>query len=142
LQEYENFFKAITREERPPLTYVHFTAEGDNGAFKAVVFLPEAPPYSQFDTGVRQKGVKLYVRRVFITEELDALLPKYLGFLRGVVDSDDLPLNLSRETLQEHKALVRPHHLVSLPKRCLLTNICSLSLAWWWYENRRPSVTS
>ena len=72
------------------------------------MFLPEAPPYSQFDTAARQKGVKLYVRRVFITEELDALLPKYLAFLRGVVDSDDLPLNLSRETLQEHKALVRP----------------------------------
>jgi HSP90 family molecular chaperone len=71
------------------------------------MFLPEAPPYSQFDSAARQKGVKLYVRRVFITEELDALLPKYLAFLRGVVDSDDLPLNLSRETLQEHKALVR-----------------------------------
>jgi heat shock protein beta len=104
-EEYDNFFKAMTREDVPPLTYIHFTAEGDNGAFKAIVFLPEAPPYSQFDSATRQKGVKLYVRRVFITEELDALLPKYLAFLRGVVDSDDLPLNLSRETLQEHKAL-------------------------------------
>lgn len=62
MQEYINFFKSITRENVDPLTYIHFTAEGENGVFKAIIYLPEAPPYSQFDSGTRQKGVKLYVR--------------------------------------------------------------------------------
>jgi heat shock protein beta len=104
-EEYTNFYQSIAKTTAPPLAHVHFSAEGENGAFKAIVFLPEEPPYSQFNPSVRQKGVRLFVRRVFITDDLDILLPKYLSFLQGVVDSDDLPLNLSRETLQQHKAL-------------------------------------
>jgi heat shock protein beta len=103
-QDYINFYKALTKDTGDPLTYVHFTAEGDT-QFKSILYLPEEPPYGQFDTLNRHRGVKLYVRRVFITDNFDSLIPRYLGFLRGVVDSDTLPLNVSREILQEDKAL-------------------------------------
>jgi len=69
------------------------------------LLLSSEPPYAQFDPSLRQRGVKLYVRRVFITDDFDTVIPKYLSFLKGVVDSDSLPLNISREQLQENKAL-------------------------------------
>jgi len=103
-EEYAEFYKAISNDYRDPISHIHFKAEGDV-TFTALLFLPEEPPFGQFDTGAAEKGLKLYVRRVFITDDFDAVIPKYLLFVKGVVDSDDLPLNVSRETLQEHKAL-------------------------------------
>jgi len=102
--EYIEFYKAITKDTEAPVTYIHFAAEGDVD-FKAILYLPSEPPYGQFDPSIRQKGVKLYVKRVFITDDFDTVIPKYLTFLKGVVDSDAIPLNISREMLQENKAL-------------------------------------
>eukprot|EP01089_Gocevia_fonbrunei_P015216 TRINITY_DN437_c0_g2_i4.p1 TRINITY_DN437_c0_g2~~TRINITY_DN437_c0_g2_i4.p1 ORF type:complete len:654 (-),score=224.66 TRINITY_DN437_c0_g2_i4:29-1990(-) len=102
--EYNDFYKAITKDEKDPSVYIHFNAEGDVD-FKSVLYLPSEPPFTQFDPHAGQKGVKLYVRRVFITDDFEAVIPKYLGFLKGVVDSDSLPLNISREMLQENKSL-------------------------------------
>jgi len=103
-EEYNDFYKSISKDTQNPVTFSHFDAEGDV-EFKAILFLPKDPPYAQFDPSIRHKGVKLYVRRVFITDDFDAVLPKYLSFVKGVVDSDSLPLNIAREQLQEEKAL-------------------------------------
>eukprot|EP01088_Endostelium_zonatum_P011363 TRINITY_DN25493_c0_g1_i1.p1 TRINITY_DN25493_c0_g1~~TRINITY_DN25493_c0_g1_i1.p1 ORF type:complete len:794 (-),score=257.32 TRINITY_DN25493_c0_g1_i1:52-2433(-) len=103
-EEYNDFYKSISKDTQNPVTFSHFDAEGDV-EFKAILFLPKDPPYAQFDPSIRHKGVKLYVRRVFITDDFDAVLPKYLSFIKGVVDSDSLPLNIAREQLQEEKAL-------------------------------------
>jgi len=103
-EEYESFYAAISKDTKKPMAYQHFAAEGDVD-FKAILFLPEEPPYGQFDSTLRTRGVKLYVKRVFITDDFETVIPKYLGFLKGVVDSDDLPLNVSREILQQNKVL-------------------------------------
>lgn len=109
-EEYTNFFRALTRtgedgkEGKAPLHHIHFTAEGDH-SFTGLVYIPATPPFGMFDQqrlGTSQ--LKLYVKRVFITDSFE-LLPKYLAFLVGVVDSDDLPLNISRESLQQHKIM-------------------------------------
>jgi len=86
------------------LSYMHFSAEGDV-EFKSLLFIPAEPPFGQFDASVKTRGVKLYVRRVFITDDFDTVIPKYLSFIRGVVDSNDIPLNVSREMLQHNKIL-------------------------------------
>uniref|UniRef100_A0A224XK78 Heat shock protein 83 n=1 Tax=Panstrongylus lignarius TaxID=156445 RepID=A0A224XK78_9HEMI len=104
-EEYNEFYKSLTKDKSPPLAHVHFVAEGEV-SFKSLLFVPEAQPSDSFNRyGTISDNIKLYVRRVFITDEFTDLLPKYLAFLRGVVDSDDLPLNVSRETLQQHKLL-------------------------------------
>jgi heat shock protein 90kDa beta len=87
------------------LTYSHFKAEGDV-EFKAILFIPESAPSDMYDNYYgKASALKLYVRRVFISDEFDELLPKYLSFIKGIVDSDTLPLNVSRETLQQHTSL-------------------------------------
>lgn len=86
------------------MAYMHFAAEGDV-EFKSLLFIPAEPPFGQFDASVKTRGVKLYVRRVFITDDFDTVIPKYLSFIRGVVDSNDIPLNVSREMLQHNKIL-------------------------------------
>eukprot|EP01090_Pellita_catalonica_P022095 TRINITY_DN8455_c0_g1_i3.p1 TRINITY_DN8455_c0_g1~~TRINITY_DN8455_c0_g1_i3.p1 ORF type:complete len:695 (-),score=172.85 TRINITY_DN8455_c0_g1_i3:347-2431(-) len=103
-EEYVEFYKAIAKVDEEPVTHIHFAAEGDV-EFKSILYLPEQPPYGQFDPTTRQRGVKLYVRRVFITDDFDTVIPKYLSFLKGVVDSNSIPLNISREMLQEHASL-------------------------------------
>ena len=104
-EEYDNFFKALSKDDKPPLTYTHFKAEGDV-EFKSILFIPEQAPSDMFDNYYNKAAaLKLYVRRVFISDEFDELLPKYLSFIKGIVDSDTLPLNVSRETLQQHTSL-------------------------------------
>ncbi|XP_017349754.1 endoplasmin [Ictalurus punctatus] len=104
--EYKAFYKTFSRDTDEPLSHIHFTAEGEV-TFKSILFVPAAAPRGLFDEYGSKKNdfIKLFVRRVFITDDFHDMMPKYLNFIRGVVDSDDLPLNVSRETLQQHKLL-------------------------------------
>uniref|UniRef100_F1KV29 Endoplasmin n=1 Tax=Ascaris suum TaxID=6253 RepID=F1KV29_ASCSU len=103
--EYDEFYKSITKDSEKPLAHVHFTAEGEV-TFKSILYVPKRGPYDMFQNyGKVADNIRLYVRRVFITDDFHDMMPKYLSFIRGIVDSDDLPLNVSRETLQQHKLL-------------------------------------
>merc|ERR1712013_843506 len=103
--EYEEFYKAITKDKNGPMTQTHFIAEGEV-TFKSLLFVPSKQENESFNKyGQAQENIKLYVRRVFITDDFKDMMPNYLSFVKGVVDSDDLPLNVSRETLQQHKLL-------------------------------------
>lgn len=104
-KEYNNFYKALTRESDEPMTYIHFTAEGEV-EFKSILFIPKKAPSDMFENYYsKSAALKLYVRRVLINEEFDELMPRYLNFIKGVVDSDELPLNVSRESLQQLKMM-------------------------------------
>ncbi|KAF7660631.1 hypothetical protein LDENG_00278640 [Lucifuga dentata] len=104
--EYKAFYKTFSKDSDDPLTHIHFTAEGEV-TFKSILFIPTSAPRGLFDEYGSKKNdyIKLFVRRVFITDDFNDMMPKYLNFVKGVVDSDDLPLNVSRETLQQHKLL-------------------------------------
>ncbi|GFU32733.1 endoplasmin [Nephila pilipes] len=103
--EYNEFYKSITKDSIDPLAKTHFIAEGEV-TFKSLLFIPTVQPSESFNRyGSKVDHIKLYVRRVFITDDFQDMMPNYLGFVKGVVDSDDLPLNVSRETLQQHKLL-------------------------------------
>jgi len=103
--EYDEFYKSITKDKNGPMTQTHFIAEGEV-TFKSLLFVPNSQPSEQFNKyGQAHENIKLYVRRVFITDDFKDMMPNYLSFVKGVVDSDDLPLNVSRETLQQHKLL-------------------------------------
>jgi len=104
-QEYKDFYQAFSKDSRDYLAYTHFSAEGEV-SFKSILFMPKSAPTDIFQNyNKATDSIKMYVRRVFISEPVDDLVPKYLNFIRGVVDSDDLPLNVSRETLQQNKLL-------------------------------------
>ncbi|CAF3798597.1 unnamed protein product [Adineta steineri] len=104
-EEYNGFYKTFTKETETPMIYSHFTAEGEV-TFKSILYVPKAAPFDLFSNyNKKTDAIKLYVRRVFITDNFEEMMPKYLSFIRGVVDSDDLPLNVSRETLQQSKLL-------------------------------------
>merc|ERR1712240_880554 len=103
--EYDEFYKSITKDKNGPMTQTHFIAEGEV-TFKSLLFVPSSQESESFNKyGQAQENIKLYVRRVFITDDFKDMMPNYLSFVKGVVDSDDLPLNVSRETLQQHKLL-------------------------------------
>merc|ERR1712178_240828 len=104
-EEYNEFYKGISKDYLDPLAYTHFNAEGEI-EFKSILFLPKKAPFDMMDNyWTKRSEVKLYVRRVLVAEKIDELLPRYLNFVRGVVDSDDLPLNVSREQLQQNKIM-------------------------------------
>jgi len=104
-EEYQEFYKSLTKDDNGAITKIHFTAEGEI-TFKAILYIPKKAPTGLYDKYYDKfKGLKLYVRRVLISDEFDDFLPRYLNFVRGVVDSDDLPLNVSRETLSQSKVL-------------------------------------
>ncbi|XP_071638602.1 endoplasmin [Temnothorax longispinosus] len=104
-QEYIEFYKTLTKDTQEPLAKTHFVAEGEV-TFKSVLFIPKVQPTDSFNRyGTKSDNIKLYVRRVFITDKFTDMMPNYLSFIRGIVDSDDLPLNVSRENLQQHKLI-------------------------------------
>lgn len=104
-EEYKEFYKSLTKDTSNPLIQTHFIAEGEV-TFKSLLFVPVVQPSESFNKyGTKSDNIKLYVRRVFITDEFSDMMPNYLSFIRGLVDSDDLPLNVSRETLQQHKLI-------------------------------------
>ncbi|VDD75532.1 unnamed protein product [Mesocestoides corti] len=105
VEDYKELFKILSRSSESPLAYIHFSAEGEV-SFNAVLFISPTPRPDFFQTDkIITDNIKLYVRRVFITENVDEMLPRYLSFVYGIVDSDNLPLNVSRETLQQLKLL-------------------------------------
>merc|ERR1712127_340873 len=104
-EEYNEFYKGISKDYLDPLSYTHFNAEGEIEV-KSILFLPKKAPFDMMDNYHTKKSeVKLFVRRVLVADKFDELLPRYLSFVRGVVDSDDLPLNVSRKQLQQNKIM-------------------------------------
>jgi molecular chaperone HtpG len=104
VEDYNEFYKNLTYDSEPPLTYFHNRVEG-NQEYISLLYIPSKAPLDLYDNRDRNQGVKLYVKRIFIMEATEKLMPQYLRFVKGIIDSSDLPLNVSREILQDSKAV-------------------------------------
>ena len=104
-EEYNEFYKHVSMDFTDPLSWIHSRVEG-NQSYTSLLYVPANPPFDLFDRD-HKRGVKLYVKRIFIMDDSEHLMPNYLRFVKGVIDSDDLPLNVSREILQQNKVIDR-----------------------------------
>ena len=102
-EDYKEFYKHVSMDFADPLNWIHSKVEG-NQSYTSLLYIPTNPPFDLFDRD-HKRGVKLYVKRIFIMDDAEQLMPTYLRFVKGVIDSDDLPLNVSREILQQNKVI-------------------------------------